>query len=174
MRIKGGGGRVMIETPRRQRERRPPAPVEPYYRDAFEVTPVKAIAPSRSAVTTLAVMRELAEQGRARVEEDEKRERAQLIEIGRFMGGLTADLVVELINHFVQRPPAQRSGQMVLVGVLTSALFVEFWSVLKGDEALDGVEDAEALLEQFVTFIEQTEGDPTRRLIGTLYSVTGP
>ncbi len=174
MRIKGGVGRVMVETPRRQRERRPPAPVEPYYRDAFEITPVKAAAPSRSAVTTLAVVLDLAQQGRARVQEDEQRERAQLVEIGRFLGGLTADLVVELINHFVQRPPGQRSAPMVVLGGLTSALFVEFWSVLKGDEALDrtlvAAEDAEAVLEQFVSFIENTEGDPARRLLGTLYA----
>ena len=173
MRIKGGVGRVMVETPRRQRERRPPARVEPYYRDAFEITPVKAATPSRSAVTTLSVVQELAEQGRLRVQEDEQREKGQLIEIGRFMGGLTADLVVELINHFVQRPPGQRSAQMVVLGALTGALFVEFWSVLRGDEALDRglvpAEDAAAVLEQFVSFIENTEGDPGRRLIGTLY-----
>jgi len=48
------------------------------------------------------------------------------------------------------------------LGVLTSALFVEFC-------ALQREEDAEVLLEQFVSFIEETERHPERRLAGTLY-----
>lgn len=175
MRIKGGGAaRVMVEVPRRKKERRPAPPLERYYRDGFDVTPMRLV-PSRSSLTTLAVVRDLAEQGRARVERDERRERAELIEVGELLGGLTAELVVELINHFVQRPPSQRSAPMVVLGALTSALFVEFWCVLKGGEALDraltAAEDAEQVLEQFVSFIEETEGQPVRRLMGTLYAL---
>ncbi len=168
MRIKGGGDRVTIETRRKPRERRPAVRAENYYRDAFEVT---AVRPTRSAVTTWAVVQDLAEQGRARVEQDEQRERAHQLEVGRLMGGLTADWVVELVNHFVQRPAAQRSAPMVVLGVLTSALFVEFWCVLKGDCSLERAEDAEVLLEQFISFIEETEGLPERRLAGTLYGL---
>ena len=160
MRIKGGGARVTIETRRKPRERRPAVRAENYYRDAFEVA---AARPTRSAVTTWEVVQDLTEQGRARVEQDERRERAHQLEVGRLMGGLTADLVVELINHFVQRPAAQRSAPMVVLGVLTSALFFEFCS-------LQRAEDAEVLLDQFVSFIEETEGHPERRLAGTLYA----
>ncbi len=160
MRIKGGGARVTIETRRKPRERRPAVRAENYYRDAFEVT---AVRPTRSAVTTWEVVQDLTEQGRARVEQDERRERSHQLEVGRLMGGLTAELVVELINHFVQRPAAQRSAPMVVLGVLTSALFFEFCS-------LQSAEDAEVLLDQFVSFIEETEGHPERRLAGTLYA----
>lgn len=166
MRIKSGGARVTIETRRKPRERRPAVRAENYYSDAFEVT---AVRPTRSAVTTWEVVQDFAEQGRARVAQDERRERAHQVEVGRLMGGLTAELVVELINHFVQRPTLQRSAPMVVLGVLTSALFVEFWCVLRGECSLGRAEDAEVLLEQFVSFIEETEGNPERRLAGTLY-----
>lgn len=174
MRIKGGG-RGSIESPRRPRARRPSAKFEAYYLDAFEMMPVHPAAPSTSAETTLAVVLELAAQGRARVEQDERRERSHLVEVGRLMGGLTAEWVVEVVNHFVQREPGQRSAPMAVLGALTSALFVEYWCVLRGEGALErallSAEDAEAALEHFIAFIEETEGLPERRLLGTLYAL---
>ncbi len=122
---------------------------------------MRARLPSQGVVE---VARDLADQGRARVEQDERRAPEQLIELGRLMGALTAELVVELINHFAQKPPAQRAPAMVVLGALTSALFVEFW-------ALASSTGPEAALERFVSFIEETEGQPARRLAGTLYSV---
>jgi hypothetical protein len=161
MRIRGGGGRAAtVETAWKRRERRPAVRVDPFSRDEFEVGSVRAV---RAPVGTIEVTRELAAQGRARVEQDEGRGQEQLMELGRLMGGLTAELVVELINHFVQRPKAARSAAMVVVGALTSALFVEFWALGSSDEA--------SVLERFVDFIEATEGQPERRLAGTLYSV---
>jgi hypothetical protein len=181
MRIKGGGARAMVEAPRRTRERRPP---DRYYEDGFDVMPARVTPLSRGHAKTLALVRELAAQGRARVEEDERRrERAQLEELGQIMGALTADLVVEVLNHYVQRPAGQRTSAMVVLGALVSALFVEFWAVLKGADALeralaserDSLEQelgygATQLLEHFISFIEDTEGQPARRLAGTLYA----
>lgn len=181
MRIKGGGARAMVEAPRRTRARRPPTPPNRYYEDTFDVFVPPA---HRSKGKALAVVRDLASQGKARVAQDERdRDRAQLDELGQVMGTLTAELVVEVINHFVQRLPAQRTAGMRVLGELTSALFVEFWSVLKGDEALDRAlstaqdsleqelgAGATELLEYFISFIEETEGQPGRRLMGTLYA----
>lgn len=158
MRIRESGRRGgTIEIPRRPRERRPAQRVDPYYRDAFEVVPV------REAFGTLAVVNDLEAQGRARVAEDEGRERAQLMELGRLMGSLTADLVRELIDHFARHPPAKRSAAMVMLGTLISALFVEYWALASCDPR--------SILERFVNFIEETEGQPARRLAGTLYAL---
>lgn len=186
MRIKSGGARATVEAPRKTRARRPAPRPDRYYEDTFDVTPARVPPMHRSNGKTLAVVRELTSQGKARIAQDEgQRDGAQLEELGRIIGALTADLVVEVINHFMQRPPAQRTAAMVVLGALTSALFVEFWSVLKGGEALDRVlstaeeslqkelgADATQLLEQFISFIEETEGQPTRRLMGTLYART--
>lgn len=174
MRIRGGSGRVVVEVPKRKKDRKPTQPVDSYYRDGFEVAPPRRVSNGTKA-NTRAVVRELAAQGRARVTQDERRDASQLQELGRLMGGLTADLVDEVINHFVQRPPGQRTAAMVVLGALTGALLVEFWSVLRGDDALERTIasdefDATEILEQFVTFIEDTEGQPTRRLVGTLYA----
>ena len=87
------------------------------------------------------------------------------------MGALTADLVEEVINHFVQRPEGQRTAAMVVLGALTGALLVEFWGVLKGDAASLEQADAIEVLDQFVSFIEDTEGQPPRRVFGTLYAL---
>lgn len=158
MRIRGMGRRGEIEVPRRPRERRPTQRVDPYFRDAFEVVPV------REVFGTLAVVHDLEAQGRARVAEDERRERAQLKKLGQLMGTLTAEVVRELINHFVEHPPARRSAPMVVLGQLISALFVEYWALIAAC-------DASSVLERFVNFIEETEGQPQRRVAGTLYAL---
>lgn len=181
MRIKGG--RAGVE-PRRQRERRPPPKLERYHQDSFELTPVRAISPARNdELSTLAVVRDFAQQGWLRVAQDERRCRAELLELGLLMGRLTATLVVELINHFLQRASLHRSHPMVALGSLTSALFVEFWAVRRGDQALARAlgeagslekelgSGASQALEQFLTFLEETEGHPARRLAGTLYAL---
>jgi hypothetical protein len=157
MRIKELGRRAPIEVPRRPRERRPTQRITPYYRDEFEVVPV------REALGTLAVVNDLEARGRARVAEDEGRERAQLKKLGQLMGTLTAEVVRELIKHFIQHPPAQRAAAMVVLGELTGALLVEYWALASCD--------ARSVLDRFVNFIEDTEGQPERRLAGTLYAL---
>ncbi len=172
MRIKGGSGRVVVEVPKKKaKARRPPPPADSYYRDGFDVAPPKRVPSSHTKATTQAVVRDLSAKGRARVKEDEQRDAAQLQELGRLMGALTADLVEGVINHFVQRPEGQRTAAMLVLGALTGALLVEFWGVLKGDDALLEQADSIEVLEQFVTFIEDTEGQPARRLFGTLYAL---
>ena len=171
MRIKGGV-RVMVEGPRRRVVAAPSLRLE-LSRDAFEIAPVPA--PRRHPLTVLAVVTDLAELGRARVEWDQRhRERAQLMEIGRLMGAISAAVVVELINHFVQHPAPQRAAPMVALGGLTGALFVEYLGTLGGDaleRALWTADHASEVLERFVTFVEETEGQPGRRLVGTLYAL---
>lgn len=162
MRIKGGG-RVMVEVPRRQL-RREPDRQQDWYRDAFEVAPMQVVS-RRLSATMAGVLRDLAEQGRARLAEDlRERDRAQLLEVGRILGGLRADVVVEVINHFAQRAAPVRAAPMVVLGALIGALLVETTPEL--DER-----DAGRVLEKFVTFLEETEGQPTRRLVGTLYAL---
>ena len=157
MRIREFGRREAIEVPRRPRERRPEKRVTPYYRDAFEVVPV------REAFGTLAVVHDLEERGRARVAEDERRERAQLKQLSQLMGALTGEVVRELIKHFIQNPPAKRSAAMVVLGELVGALLVEYWALASCD--------ARSVLDRFVSFVEDTEGQPERRLAGTLYAL---
>ena len=185
MRIKGGG-RVTVEVPRKKSAKKPPARSS-WHQDSFETAPVRAVTPKGKGISAAAVAKDFTEQGKARVEQDQRRDRSQLMELGQLMGGLTAEIVVELINHFVQRAPPLRSAPMVVLGALTGALFVEFWSVIAGPDALDrafsAADDVEAslqrelgvtasqALERFVSFIEDTEGQPTRRLMGTLYSL---
>lgn len=187
MRIRGGSGRVVVEVPKKKKERKPPRPVEPYFQDGFDVAPPKQAPSKQTRATTQAVVRDLATQGKSRVKQDEQRDEGQLVELGRLMGALTGELVTEVINHFVQKPAGQRSASMVVLGALTGALLVEFWSVLRGDDALERAlsagEDLDAalkkelgfdateVLDHFVTFIEDTEGQPARRMAGTLYSV---
>lgn len=186
MRIKGGG-RVMVEVPRRERARTAPAVEHDWYRDAFDVAPVQLVS-RRLGVTMVAVVRDLAEAGRARLADDLRaRDRAAVREVGRLLGGLTAEVVIELINHFAQRARPAREGPMVVLGELVGALFVEFWARQRGPDAvhrlLEAPEAGEAALrrelgvgaaqalERFLDFLEVTEGQPTRRLAGTLYAV---
>lgn len=182
MRIKGGG-KVMVEAPRRQHHRAQPRQHD-WYRDQFEAAP-RVLPSKRLGLTLVGVLRDLVDQGKARLLEDVRgRDRAQLREVGRVLGGLRTDVVVELINHFAQRAPPLRAAPMVVLGALVGALFVEFWSATRGADALDralasdaqafqrelGV-GADAALERFVTFLEDTEGQPARRLVGTLYEL---
>ena len=172
MRIRGGSGRVMVEVPKKvKKPKKPPPRADSYYRDGFDVPPPKRVPSSHVKAATQAVVRDLSTQGKARVKEDEQRDAAQLKELGRLMGSLTADLVEEVINHFVQRPEGQRTAAMVVLGTLTGALLVEFWGVLKGDASTLEQADAIEVLDQFVTFIEDTEWQPTRRVFGTLYAL---
>lgn len=186
MRIKGGG-QVKVETPRREKAKARPATTPPsgnWYRDAFEVAPVRAV-PRRAGATT--VVKDLAETGRARLAEDAReRDRAALVEVGRVVGGLGAELVIEVINHFAQRARPARERGMVLLGELVGALFVEFWARDRGPDAvhkvLEAVEDVDAVIkkelgvgagqaiERFIDFIEETEGQPAKRLAGTVYA----
>jgi hypothetical protein len=182
MRIKGGG-KVMVEAPRRQQHRRVSRQYD-WYRDQFEAAP-RVLPTKRVGVTMVGVLRDLVDQGKSRLLEDlRERDRAQLREVGRVLGGLSTDVVVELINHFAQRAPPLRAAPMVVLGALVGALFIEFWAATGGGDALDralacdaarfqrelGV-GAEAALERFVTFLEDTEGQPARRLVGTLYEL---
>jgi hypothetical protein len=173
MRIKGGGARVMVG-PVGRRNVGPSLRLE-LSRDVFEVTPVKVVPPARHAVTVLSLVDEFLQQGRARVERDQReRDAAQLVEIGRLLGALSAAVVIELINHFVQHPPPRRSSAMISLGALTGALFVEYLGTLGGDaleQALWTATHASDALERFITFLEQTEGQPARRLVGTLYAL---
>ena len=172
MRIRGGSGRVMVEVPKKlKKPKKSPQPVEPYFQDGFDVPPPKRVPSSHAKAATQAVVKDLSTQGKARVKEDEQRDEAQLKELGRLMGALTADLVEEVINHFVQRLEGQRTAAMVVLGALTGALLVEFLGVLKGDAASLEQADAIEVLDQFVSFIEDTEGQPTRRVFGTLYAL---
>ncbi len=172
MRIRGGSGRVMVEVPKKVKKPKKPQPkVDAYFQDGFDVAPVKHVPSKHAKAATQAVVKDLSTQGKARVKEDEQRDADQLKELGKLMGALTGDLVSEVINHFVQRPEGQRTAAMVVLGALTGALLVEFWGVLKGDDA--GLEQANPIevLDQFVSFIEDTEGQPARRLTGTLYAL---
>jgi hypothetical protein len=144
-------------------------------RDVFEVTPVKRVPAVRHAMTVISLVGEFLEQGRARVERDQReRDRAQLVEIGRLLGALSATAVLDLITHFVQHPPPRRASPMITLGALTGALFVEYLGTLGGDaleQALWTAAHASDALERFITFLEQTEGQPARRLVGTLYAL---
>lgn len=185
MRIKGGG-QVKVELPRREKAARAKAPSTAernWYRDAFEVAKARPV-PRRAGAT--AVVKDLAEAGRGRLAADAReRDEAALVEVGRVVGGLGAELVIEVINHFAQRARPARERGMVLLGELVGALFVEFWARDRGTGAvhkvLEAVDDVETVIrkelgvgasqaiEMFIDFIEVTEGQPAKRLAGTLY-----
>jgi len=173
MRIKGGGARVMVG-PVGRRNVGPSLRLE-LSRDVFEVPVVKAAPAARHATTVHSLVGEFLEQGRERVERDqrERGDREQLEEIGQVLGALSAAVVIEVINHFVQYPPPRRASPMITLGALTGALFVEYLGTLGGgalDQALWTTAHASDALERFITFLEETEGQPARRLVGTLYA----
>ncbi|HEY1089346.1 MAG TPA: hypothetical protein VGE37_16690, partial [Archangium sp.] len=110
MRIRGGG-RVLVEVPKRERARAVGVVERDWQRDGFDVVPVRAVASRKHSVALAAVVRELAREGRRRLEDDaEDRDAAALREVGRFLGRLSAEVVTELINHYAQRTPGERQG----------------------------------------------------------------
>lgn len=182
MRIRGGG-RVLVEVPKRERARAVGVVEREWTRDGFDAAPVRAVASRKQRVAMVTVVRELAREGKRRLEDDAiDRDAAALREVGRFLGRLSAEVVVELINHCAQRPPAERQGAMIALAGFVGALFVEYWAARRGQGAVARLVEsgeveaelgvtAEQALEAFIDFVEVTEGQPATRLVGTLYAL---
>ncbi len=132
------------------------------------------------------------EEGKATVIGDAYgRESRHLADAARTMASFTGDEVAYLLRNFRRSSDEQRPPQFVYAGEVMGALFVEYLAThVRGDAVVrlaDAVEAAgrgtsftrafatsfgRSLGEverEFVTFVRDTEGEPGRRLEGTLY-----
>lgn len=133
------------------------------------------------------------EEGKAYVLGDAyAREPRHLADVARTMAALSADDVAYLLKNFRQASAERRPPQFVYAGEVMGALFVEYLAThVKRDAVVrlcDAVEatghgqrftDAfkksfglslPAVEQRFVDFVRETEGEPGRRLAGTLYA----
>ena len=134
------------------------------------------------------------EEGKASVIGDAwGRDPNHLANTARTMASLTAEDAAYLLKNFRSASAESRPPQFVYAGEVTGALFVEFLATHVNKDAVVHISDAvEAAVkgtrfttafaksfgislteaeQRFVAFIRDTEGDPARRLAGTLYAV---
>jgi hypothetical protein len=116
----------------------------------------------------------------------------RLASSARTMASLSADDVAYLLENFRSASAERRPPQFVYAGEVTGAMFVEFLATHVNKDAVAHLSDAVEAAgkgtrfttaftkafgislteaeQRFVTFIRDTEGDPSRRLAGTLYA----
>lgn len=192
MQVKGDGRVGAVETKKTPakaaKAKTPKKSSNERFLDGFDVAPTTK--PKRTSKaekpTKAAVARDLAEQGKNKVENDRKTP-SRLADVGRLMGELSGAVVQELITHFIQNPAPLRAAPMLALGELAGALLVELWGALTEPKStntvepmsdssaqskpVSGLDDSSDVLDCFVAFVKDTEGQPQRRLAGTLYAL---
>ena len=132
------------------------------------------------------------EEGKASVIGDAwGRDPRHLADTARTMASLTAEDAAYLLKNFRSASAERRPPQFVYAGEVTGALFVEFLATHVNRDAVVHLSDAVEAAgkgtrfttafakafglslteaeQRFVAFIRDTEGEPSRRLAGTLY-----
>lgn len=161
-----------------------------WFEDGFDAPVKKVKKPKGKTPPKLEATPALLAQGKATVERHRASgDGSMLADVARALAGLTASVVVGVLHQCQSQPDAATERGIQQLGELTGALFVEYLAThVQPDtlaavgEVVKAVDDFGQRFEasfgmspfeatrRFVDFIASTEGQPQRRLAGTLYA----
>lgn len=181
---------AMKATGSQEKPKKAPKKQPAHFEDGFDA-PVKKPKATKGPKKPpkLAASPALLQTGQATVDQHRATgDRFVLRAAAQVLGGLTAAVVASVLHQFQAQPDAALERGVAQLGALTSAFFVEFLgehvqpdAAAVVDEVVADVDDFSQRFEasfgvspleaarRFIDFIASTEGQPRRRLAGTLY-----
>ncbi len=154
------------------------------FEDGFDAPVKKTKGPKQPPGPKVQVGPAFLEAGRSARERDATAGEALMRSAAQLLGGLTVSIVVGVLHEF----QVEASGAAQRLGALTGALFLEYLAVNVQPDAVSVVDELVSAgarfgqrfeqsfgmspleaTRRFVDFIGQTEGQPRRRLAGTIY-----